>query len=292
MPKVKKPRIRKNEHDDEPPPPALRRDRDDEPAPRYAALRQRISTYAFGTLVCGAAMVALASWLGGSLGAFGDSMTSGLSVVSRATGMSVDRMVVVGLDPVVEERARKAAGVAKGDSMFLADPYAIKARIEQLDAVASVSVHRFWPDQITIIAETREPMALWNSDGDWRVIDQRGRTFAQVDPDDFMQLPRVSGEGANEAAAALLTVMADFPELRTRMESAERVSGRRWDVTFRGGVDVALPEDGRMEEALTALNLLEARNRLLQLPVTRIDARHPDRFALRPAPGARSHEGV
>jgi hypothetical protein len=57
-------------------------------------------------------------------------------------------------------------------------------------------------------------------------------------------------------------------------------------VKFRAGANVALPEDVKLVEALGALNMMQARTRVLDLPVTRIDARHPERFALRPTPGA------
>ncbi|MDZ4762428.1 MAG: cell division protein FtsQ/DivIB [Alphaproteobacteria bacterium] len=251
-----------------------------------AWLRKKAGTYAFGTVVCGAVMVTAAAWMGGSLGSFGKRMGEGVDVMVRAAGLSVERVNIVGLEPIVEQRAREAAMVEPGESMLAADPYAIRTRIEQLDAVGGVSVHRLWPDQITIIAETREPIALWRDGAGWRVIDQHGKTFAQVDPDAFIHLPRVSGRNGAEAASALLLMMSDYPELARRMKTAKRVGDRRWDVTFHGGVEVALPEDGRLDEALGALNFLQAQNRLLELPLTRIDARHPERFALQPTPGA------
>jgi cell division protein FtsQ len=298
MPKVTKPKIRTSER--QAPTPALRNhassaasyDRNERAAARASALRDKASTYAFGTVVCGAAMVAMAAWMGGSLGGFGESIGSGFNVISRAFGVSVDKIVIVGLDPEIEEKARVAARIDSGDSMFAADPYAIQRRIEALDAVAGVSVHRFWPDQVTIIAETRSPLALWEKDGEWRVIDNNGRTFAKVDPEDFMTLPRVSGEGADQAAAGLLAVVADYPAISDRLETAYRVAGRRWDMRFKGGVSVSLPEDAGIKPAMQALNLLETRNRLLELPLVQIDARHPDRFALRPAAGAPAQGGV
>lgn len=290
MPKVTRPRIRAPEREEDEAPPQHRA------APSsdgfWLHVRHRVSTYAFGTLMCGAAMVALAAWMGGSLGEFGRNFDNGVTVIMRAAGLSVDRVVVVGLDPVIEEKARAAAGVAQGDNMFAADPYAIKERIEELDAVAGVSVHRLWPDQVTIVAETREPLALWRDGGDWRVIDQRGRTFAEMNPEDFMHLPKVVGPDGDQAAASLLAQISEFPELATRMDTAYRIGQRRWDVDFKGGVRVALPEDEALKPALASLNLLEARNRVLQLPLTRIDARHPERFALRPAPGGPAPGGA
>jgi cell division protein FtsQ len=288
MPKVKRPRIKRPDYEDE--------DDGDEVVSSVRArdipysvawFRDRVATYALGTIVCGAAMLTLAAWMGGSLGAFGDRMNNGFDVIMRSAGLSIERINVIGLDPFVEERAREAAGVRVGGNMLAADPYVIKQRVERLEAVSGVKVHRFWPNQITIIADPREPIALWQDEGgDWRVIDQRGRTFAEVDPQKYLHLPRIVGRNAADSAATLVTVMSDYPDLSARIETAYRIGGRRWDVKFRGGADVALPEDAKLEPALDALNLMQARSRVLDLPVTRIDARNPDRFALRPVPGA------
>lgn len=266
------------------------------------AVRDRVATYAFGTLVCAASMVALAAWMGGSLGSFGDSIDQGFDVMMRASHLSVRNVLIVGLDPSVEGRARIASGLHPGLSMLKADPTIVKARVEALDAVGSVSVHRLWPDQITIIAETRKPLALWSegadgrSEGDpaaetkdgarWRVIDQRGRAFADVKPADFLKLPRVVGADAAEAAPGLITVLQDYPELAARMQTATRIGGRRWDIRFEQGLEVSMPEDARLGDALRELNLMNAQNRLLDMPVTHIDARRPDRFALQPIAGA------
>jgi cell division protein FtsQ len=249
-------------------------------------LRERIGAYAFASVVGLAAVIAAAAWLGGSLGSVGVRMDSGLDAVMRSAGLTVDKIVVVGLDPLLEQRARDAAMLEPGESMLAADPSAIKARVEELDAVGGVSVQRLWPDQITIIAETREPVALWRDGETWKVIDQHGEVFVQADMNDHLHLPRISGAEGNHAAPALLAALGDYPELAIRLDGAERIGGRRWDIRFEEGVDVALPADGEMGEALRALNFLQAQNRILELPVSRIDARHPDRFALRPLPGA------
>lgn len=290
MPRVKKPPARPVEIDD---------DEDDAPPVRHHRasrgpympysvmwLRQKFATYALGTLVGGAAMVTVAAWMGGSLGDFGTRLDTGFRVILKTVGLTVETVKVVGVEGVVKDKVLEVAAVARGDSMLSADPYRIKHRVEKLDAVGEVSVYRFWPDQVTIIAEAREPMALWEDETGWRVVDQRGRAFAEAEPAQFVKLPRVKGLEAAKAAPAFLTVLADFPDLRAKLDTAYRIGDRRWNVRFRGGVEVVLPEDARLKEALTALNLAEARNRLLELPLTRIDARNPDRFALRPAPGA------
>lgn len=296
MPKVKRPRIKGPDYDDD----DYEDDRPSRPAVHardipysVAWFRDRIATYALGTIICGAAMLTLAAWMGGSLGAFGKRFASGVDVIFASAGLSIRQVTVVGLDPLVEEKAREVADVHIGDNILNADPYAIKQRVEKLDAVSGVKVHRFWPDQITIIADPREPIALWQGEGgDWRVIDQRGRTFAEADPEKYLHLPRIVGQDAASSAATLVTAMAEYPDLSARVERAYRIGGRRWDVKFRDGADVAFPEDAKLVEALGALNLMQARSRVLDLPVKRIDARHPERFALQPTPGAPSAGGA
>lgn len=292
MPKVKRPRIKSPERDEDENLPAVIPDVDDDVDYWWLHVRQKVATYAFGTIICVAAMIALAAWMGGSLGAFGERMSRGVDVIAQNAGLSITKIEVVGLDPLVEERAREVAGIHIGGNMLSADPYKLRRRVEELDAVAGVSVHRFWPDQVTIIAETREPLALWQDDGDWRVIDQSGRTFARANPDDYLELPKVIGPNAAGAAAGLVTLISDFPELSSRMDRAYRVSGRRWDIRFKGDVSVAMPEDDRLREAMASLNLLHVRNGVLDMPVTRIDARDPERFAIRPAPGGPDSGGA
>lgn len=293
MPKVKRPRIAGPAgYDDElDAAPAASR------APRRARdvkysvawFRDRVATYALGTIICGAAMLTIAAWMGGSLGAFGQRWNSGLNVIAGWAGLAVQEVRVnPEVDPLMAEKVRTVASVRQGDSIMSADPYAIRDRLERIDSLGAVSVQRLWPNKIDIHVEQREPSALWQDkhNGDWRVIDQRGRVFAEADPAKFMHLPRVVGENAAESAAMLVTAMKEFPNLSSRMEMAYRIGGRRWDVKFKGRSDVvAFPEDARLLEQLEALNLMQAQNRVLDLPATRIDARHEKYIALQPMPG-------
>mgnify|MGYP000875055795 FL=1 len=298
MPKVKRPRIAgpagyDDDRDEAPSAPRAAR-----PAPRardirysVAWFRDRVATYALGTIVCGAAMLTVAAWMGGSLGAFGQRMNNGFNVIAQWAGLAVqDVHVNPEVDQLMAAKVKEVAGVKAGDSIMSADPYAIRDRLERMDSLGAVSVQRLWPNKIDIHVEQREPSALWQdglNSGDWRVIDQRGRTFAEADPARYMHLPRVVGEDAAEAAATLVTAIKEFPNLADRMDVAYRVGGRRWDVKFKGRTDVvAFPDDARLMEQLDALNLMQAQNRVLDLQATRIAARDPKYIALQPMPGA------
>ncbi|MEQ1784599.1 MAG: FtsQ-type POTRA domain-containing protein [Hyphomonadaceae bacterium] len=314
MPKVKRPQIAGPAyHDDErdaPPPRASsrpsRRPRD---IPYSVAwFRDRFATYALGTIICGAVMLTVAAWMGGTLGMFGQRMNNGFNVIAGWAGISVKDVKVCAHseadensrtchspDPAVTAKVLAAVEVQNGASILSADPYAIRDRVEKLD-IGDVSVQRLWPDRVRIDVEQRKPIALSQEDGEggaWRVVDQSGRAFAQADLAKYGSLPRVVGKDASKAAGALVAAMEPYPNLSERMEVAYRISGRRWDVKFKGRTDVvSFPVDARLSEQLEALNLMQAQNRVLDLPATHIDARHPKYIALRPLPGATPTPGA
>ena len=190
MPKVKRPQIAGPAYDDDLD--ARRR------APRAAApsrrardipysvawFRDRIATYALGTIICGAVMLTVAAWMGGSLGAFGNNMNNGVNVIAGWAGIAVKDVKVCAAggwrtEPPSARRSSRTARRAKvleaadmrdGASIMSADPYAIRDRIEKLD-VGAVSVQRLWPDRMRIEVEQRKPIALSQEAG-------RGRRMA------------------------------------------------------------------------------------------------------------------
>jgi cell division protein FtsQ len=302
MPKVRRPQIAGPTYDDrdEAPPPRAashapaygsgRRARD---VPYSVAwFRDRIATYALGTIICGALMLTIAAWMGGQLGAFGQRMNNGFNVIAGWAGMAVQKVTVSdGLEPAVEARVLEAAQVAPGHNILMADPYAIRDRIEKLD-VGAVSVQRLWPDRIDIHVDQREAVALWQeheNGGAWRVVDQSGRAFAEADMTRYGDLPHVVGQNAAQAAVGLVSAMKAFPGLAERFEVAYRIGDRRWDVKFAGRADVVvLPADENLVSALECVNLQHAQTGLLDLPATRIDARNGCTLAIQPIPGAPS----
>lgn len=305
MPKVKRPQIAGPAYDDELERPRARASAPQRPARdipySVAWFRDRIATYALGTIICGAIMLTVAAWMGGSLGAFGDRMNNGFNVIAGWAGISIKDVKVCArpedagsrhcgaLDPGLVQKVVEAADIRSGASIMTADPYAIRDRVEKLD-VGAVSVQRLWPDRVRIEVEQRKPIALSQEDGEggaWRVVDQSGRAFAEADLSKYSRLPRVVGKDASMAAGALIAAMEPYPNLTERMEVAYRVSGRRWDIKFKGRTEVvSMPVDARLAEQLEALNLMQAQTRVLDLPAGRIDARHPKHLAVQTLPSS------
>ena len=75
-----------------------------------------------------------------------------------------------------------------------------------------------------------------------------------------------------------------FDELMNRVDALVRVDERRWNLQLKDGSQVLLPATDQ-DAALIQLDLLDQRDRLLDLGFAQIDLRVPGQFSVR-RPGA------
>lgn len=245
-------------------------------------LSEKLSTYAFGTVVAGAVMVAAAAWMGGSLASIDERIQTGFDRIAGAAGFTVTDISVYGLGPRAKADVLNAIGLKTGENMFRADPYLIKARIDDLDSISQVSVRRQWPNEVWVLADPRTPLALWQHEGRWRVVDQFGVAFESEDPQAHAELPRVVGAQGDRAAPGLIEILRDYPEFAEKVDMAMRVGGRRWDLRLHSGLEIAMPEDAGFVEALDQVLRLHDSTGVLSGGARRLDVRDPVHFAILP----------
>jgi cell division protein FtsQ len=157
----------------------------------------------------------------------------------------------------------------------------IRQRVEMVGWVKEAKVVRLLPDTVVIAVKERPALAVWQSGGRMRVIDGEGRVISEADASRFPQLPLVVGQGADQAAGAILPAVASRPRLRDRLEALVRVDDRRWDLRLKDGSLIQLPAIDE-ESALIQLDQLDQRQRILDLGFARIDLRDPEMVAVRP----------
>jgi cell division protein FtsQ len=141
----------------------------------------------------------------------------------------------------------------------------------------------------------RQPLALWQRDGRFEVIDRAGAVIEGAlhdHPDEYGHLRVLVGDGAPQEAASLFALLSTEPALSSRVLAATRVGERRWNVHFDHGVEVWLPE----QDVLGAWRVLADKARdeaLLERAVTVIDLRFlPERLRLRLDPAALEDGGT
>lgn len=208
-------------------------------------------------------------------------LEKGIELTLRA-GLRVEEVYVEGRARTPRDHLQAALQIERGDPILGFDLEGTRRRLEGLPWVSKATVERRLPGVIHVTIEERRPIALWQHDGRFTLVDRDGVTIAD-DITPFRHLPQLIGAAAPAQAAALTALLAEQPDLRPRVKAATLVSGRRWNLRLddlENGVDVRLPE----EQAATAwrrLAELEREHGLMKRKVAMIDLRLPDRLVIR-----------
>jgi cell division protein FtsQ len=200
-------------------------------------------------------------------------------------GFHIAQVQVKGASPMAEADIRRALPLSPGQPILGLNLSDLRARVENVGWVKSATVSRLLPDTLEVSVVERPRLAVWQSGGVASVIDPEGHVIPEADARRFPELPLVVGDGAAEAAAAILPLVRSRPRLNARVEALVRVDGRRWDIRLKDGGLIQLPATGE-DAALIQLDQLDRRSRLLELGFARIDLRDPQMIAVRPRGGA------
>lgn len=212
-----------------------------------------------------------------------------LGRLSAVLGWRVQQVVVEGRANTPEPLLRAAIGISPGDPLLGVSLAEARARVETLPWIEHASVSRRLPGIIRVQLTERQPYAVWQNQGKFRLIDHAGQVLTDQDVTQFQFLPLVVGAGAPERAAELLDALARFPAMQSRVIAGVRVGERRWNLRMQSGTDVLLPET-HVAAALERLATLQEGHDLLERPLRVIDLRLPDRLVVRALP-ARQPDG-
>ena len=161
---------------------------------------------------------------------------------SADAGFEIRHVEITGTREMAKLPIYDAALAGDTNAMITADLPAIRARLLALPWVADASVGRRLPDTLTIQIVERRPVALWQHRQRFTAIDITGQPLTTRKLERFAKLPIVVGAGANRRVRELLALTATAPSLSNRVDAAVLVGGRRWDVKFKTGETLALPD--------------------------------------------------
>jgi cell division protein FtsQ len=208
---------------------------------------------------------------------------------SGQAGLAVRDVYVEGRRRTPQHVLRTRLDIEIGMPILAVDPAATRQRLEELGWIERASVARMLPDAIQIRLLERQPLALWQRDGRFEVIDRGGVVIEDAlshHPEQYEHLRVLVGDDAPQAAAGLFALLSTEPALSNRVVAATRVGERRWTLHLDNQIEVWLPE----RDVLGAWRLLAQKVRddaLLERAITLIDLRFlPDRLRLRLDPAA------
>ena len=201
--------------------------------------------------------------------------------VGRA-GFQVKKVEVVGADRIDRLKVYDIALAQKDRSMAAVDLEDVRHDLMQYGWIKDARVSRRLPDTLVVDIVERTPAAIWQHNNRLSLIDENGVVLEPVTIATMPDLPLVIGPRANQRSQDLDRLLAQASSLKELMAGATWVGNRRWDLRFRSGETLSLPEgEEQAKKALAKFAHMDGANRLLGRGILRFDMRDPDRFVLR-----------
>jgi cell division protein FtsQ len=202
---------------------------------------------------------------------------------SGRVGLDVRDVFVEGRRNVPLETVLTAAQVTTMTPILSYDIDTIRDNLLKIDWVKTVTVQRRLPNMLYIKLFERQPIALWQRQGQHYIVDKDGVVIKSPILDKFKALPIVAGENAPAHTPKLLELLEKFITVRKHLTAMIRVRDRRWDLTLDHTVNIKLPEDG-LEDALARLSILLDEQKIVAGEILFVDLRLPKQVIIRLTP--------
>lgn len=230
------------------------------------------------TLVVGGAVI----WHSGVIQRTTQSAIAQVMQATAQAGFRIDEITVSGRGRTSMAQVASALGANHGSPILAVDLGQVKDRLEALPSVRAAAVERRLPASLHIAISERQPIAIWQNNGEHMLIDKTGRVIPGTIAG-YENLPLMVGDGAGIGADELLAMLDSEPTLAPRVKAAVRVGNRRWNLILddpNEGLEVRLPEEAA-EAAWHRLAELERTQGLTSRQVRMVDLRVLDRMILK-----------
>ncbi|QPC99402.1 cell division protein FtsQ/DivIB [Qipengyuania soli] len=207
---------------------------------------------------------------------------------SRA-GFEVSKVRVSGVDRMNEELVYERVLAEQDRPMPLVELGEVRQRLLALPWVADARVSRQLPDTLKVDIVERIPHAVLRKPGRLVLIDPEGNELEPISAAAAKGKLLIGGPGAQKQVVELGKLLDAAPALKPQIAEAEWVGNRRWNLTFKTGQLLALPEGELGAPALVKFARLDGMHRLIGGRPIAIDMRVPDRAYLRCKDGPCPH---
>jgi cell division protein FtsQ len=205
-----------------------------------------------------------------------------VAVLAGNAGFKVKRVEVRGVNRMNELAIYEKVLGQRDQVMSRLDLAALRTDLLTLPWVKDARVSRQLPDTLVVDVVERSPHAVLRDGAHFVLIDETGHELEQVPNSRARGMLVLAGRGVEDQVGALDKLLETAPALKTQVADAEWVGNRRWNLTFKTGQVLALPEgDDESAAALLSFARMDGVDRLLGGKVAAFDMRVPERVYLR-----------
>ncbi len=211
--------------------------------------------------------------------------------LTAKAGFKVEDIEIVGTRRVDQMKVYDIILERAKGPILLVDIDAIRKDLSEYGWIKDVRISRQLPTKLYVEITERKPVAVWQHEGLYKLLDDEGEVLDSITESQIGSMPLVTGANADKQLVALRDLLDKAQSLKSQIAGATWVGDRRWDLRFRTGETLALPEgDELAAQALVNFTRMDGIHRLLERNIIHFDLRDPDRMYMREAPKAKPIE--
>lgn len=193
----------------------------------------------------------------------------------------VSLMAIDGASQPVADAVRGMVTVPLPASSFQLDLEAMRAAIEQIDAVESARLMVRNGGVLAVEITERKPAILWRTETSVEMLDKTGHRVATlVDREARPDLPLMTGVGAEDHVPEALAILTAAQPILPRVRGLVRMGDRRWDLVLDRDQRIMLPEIDPVQAVERAM-AIDMAEEMLARDLAVVDLRNPERPTLR-----------
>ena len=185
---------------------------------------------------------------------------------------SVNNIDITGRERSSKDKLSKILSLYENKSLLSLNLLKIQNDIEKIAWIKDVIVRRIFPKTLSIKIEEYKPLAVWERGKEQYILDEYGYAIERISSNEFQNYFKIKGMGADRKLKNLIDNLKNFEDIYSQIEYANLVSNRRWDLYYKNGVRILLPENNILE-SLDLLDSYIKENRLIEKGHKKIDLR-------------------
>jgi cell division protein FtsQ len=249
-------------------------------AMRWVPLSEAQLHRLFLAMILGCA--AVLAWMVASFAGVPAMARGQMESIASDAGFKCCRIALRGTDQLNELKVYNLALADNNRALPFVDIDEVRVRLLELSWVEDARVSRQLPDTLVVDIVERKPVAVLKKPGRLVLIDRSGIELEPVSAERAKGKLAISGPGAGKQVEALTALLAAAPALKPQVREAEWIGNRRWNLTFKTGQLLALPQGTQASaKALMTFARLDGVNRLLGGKAVAFDMRAKDRIYFR-----------
>ncbi len=252
----------------------------------FAPLLLFLSRFRYSLSFIGLSFVLIAvvlSWYLGYIAQLSHITSSKISFLAGQFGYRLNDIYIQGRVFTSRQDVLSAVDMYRGESSFKYPLKEIKGRLERMPWIVKAEVRRELPGALHIVVTERKPIALWQHQQRFYLVDENGMIIQAPMRKQFENLPVVVGQDAPQQTPKLLKLLMGYKEIMQRVTALVRINKRRWDLILNKTLTIKLPEN-QVEAAILRLNFLLEAKKINLNELMAIDLRLPKQLIAKVSP--------